>query len=85
MDYRYLFAMDYLVRHELSLSLPREELTAYEEEVILFVSGGRHLARKEVDDYGEQTDANLAFREEAEPGEMSVTDRKLREIARGRH
>ena len=82
-DPRYLFAIDYLARYEIGLAPPREELTAYEEQVILFVASERHAQRREMK-ADAPTPERQAFEEEAEPEEVEMSDDELMAAARGR-
>ena len=85
----YLFATEYLARHEIGLAPSREELTAREEQVILYVAGERIKARREMQEQGPASEADKQFQEEAEPEEVEVSDAELLRLAnrgrRGRH
>tara|TARA_Y100000310_G_C20592570_1_gene768852 strand:- start:867 stop:1091 length:225 start_codon:yes stop_codon:yes gene_type:complete len=72
--------MDYLARHEIGLAPSRDELSDYDELVILFVSGQRNALRKE----DAVPEDEVEFREEAEPSEMDVSDSDLQKIVRQR-
>ena len=75
----YLFAVNYLSRRELGLAPGRDELTARQEEVIVFVAGERQRQQREKTP---ETAADAEFQDEAEPDEMDVSDAELMAIHR---
>ena len=61
----------------MGLAPPREELSYYQEQVILFVAGQRSNLRRDADDGADLDDEETAFRAEADPAEMEVSDAEL--------
>ena len=73
--------MEYLARKELDIHPSRDELSYYQEQCILYISGQRHKIRTEMKDGGDLDDEETQFRLEADPGEMDVSDRELLNLA----
>ena len=73
--------MEYLARKELDLHPPRSELSYFQEQCIIFVSGQRHKLREEMRDGAGLDDEGMAHRLEADPSEMDVSDRELTNLA----
>ena len=69
--------MNYLSRRELGLAPGRDELTARQEEVIVFVAGERQRQQREK---VPETKEEQEFQDEAEPDEMDVSDAELMAI-----
>lgn len=81
LDPRYLFVMEYLARKELDLHPPRVDLTHFQEQCIIFVSGQRHKLREEMRDGANLDDDAMSHRLDADPSEMDVSDRDLMNLA----
>ncbi|MDP6739687.1 MAG: hypothetical protein QF404_06690 [Planctomycetota bacterium] len=74
--------MEYLARREVGLEPSRDELSWYQEQLILFVAGERHKIREELrGGVDPNDDEDVEFRMAASPEEMEVTDSDLLSIA----
>lgn len=78
LDLWYLFAAQYLARYEIGLAPHRDELSAIEEDVILFVSSERaRQAGEKRKGSGPETEDDHDWRDDAEPTEVEVSDNDL--------
>jgi len=86
LDPRYLFAAEWLARQDIGLAIPKDDLTAYEERVILYVHAERqHLRQQRSEEGADDSPEGRQFREDAEPQELEVSDAELLRQAGGAH
>ena len=76
--------MEYLSRREVGLEKTRDELSWFQEQAILFVAGQRQKIREEMREGGDLDDDDMAFRAEADPDEMDVSDGDLLSLVAAR-
>lgn len=77
--------MQFLSRRELGLAPTRDELTARQEQVVMFVAGERQRQQHERRERPELADPDRRqFHAEADPEEDEMSDQDLLQIAQRR-